>query len=57
MADGTRADFDEVIHPAAVDRENTVPPPSSRVAGPAGFHSTALVASAALNRAANSGRK
>jgi limonene-1,2-epoxide hydrolase len=42
MANGSRTDFDAVIHPAAVDRENTVQPPSSRVAGPAGFYATAL---------------
>jgi predicted ester cyclase len=41
MADGSRPDFDEMFHPAARDRENAVQPPSSRVAGPAGFHSTA----------------
>jgi predicted ester cyclase len=42
MADGSRDDFDEVIHPAGRDRENPVQPPSSRVAGPAGFYSTAM---------------
>ena len=42
MADGSRAEFEEVLHPDAVDRENPVQPPTSRVAGPAGFHSTAL---------------
>jgi predicted ester cyclase len=42
MANGSRTDFDAVIHPAAVDRENTVQPPSSRVAGSAGFYATAL---------------
>lgn len=42
MADGTRGDFDEIVHPAASDRENVVQPPSSRVPGPAGFYSTAL---------------
>jgi predicted ester cyclase len=41
IADGDRADFDAVVHPRAVDRENAVQPPSSRVAGPAGFHATA----------------
>jgi predicted ester cyclase len=41
MADGSAADFDEIYHPAAVDRENLVQPPSSRVPGPAGFRSTA----------------
>ena len=42
MADGSLADFGDVFHPAAKDRENPVQPPSSRVAGPVGFHSTAL---------------
>jgi predicted ester cyclase len=42
MANGNRADFDLLYHPRAVDRENQVQPPSSRVPGPAGFYSTAL---------------
>jgi predicted ester cyclase len=42
MAQGDRAEFDTLYHPRAVDRENRVQPPSSRVAGPAGFYSTAL---------------
>ena len=42
MADGSSADFEEVVHPDAVDRENEVQPPACRVAGPAGFHATAL---------------
>ena len=42
MAAGGRSDFDAVFHPDAVNRENKVQPPSSRVPGPAGFHSTAL---------------
>ncbi len=42
MADGNRADFDLLYHPQAVDRENRVQPPSSRVPGPACFYSTAL---------------
>lgn len=42
MAHGTRADFGALIHPRAIDRENTVQPPASRVPGPAGFYSTAL---------------
>jgi predicted ester cyclase len=42
MANGSRADFDALIHPRAVDRENNVQPPRSRVPGPAGFCSTAL---------------
>jgi len=42
MADGDRADFDPLYHPRAVDRENRLQPPSSRVPGPACFYSTAL---------------
>ncbi len=42
MADGDRADFDPLYHPLAVDRENRIQPPSSRVPGPACFYSTAL---------------
>src|SRR6201989_2740100 len=42
MADGDRADFDPLYHPRAVDRENRIQPPSSRVPGPDGFYSTAL---------------
>jgi predicted ester cyclase len=42
MADGDRAAFDPLYDPDAVDRENRIQPPSSRVPGPAGFHSTAL---------------
>ena len=42
MASGDRADFDPLYHPRAVDRENQVQPPTSRVPGPAGFYSTAL---------------
>jgi predicted ester cyclase len=41
MADGRRADFDPLYDPDAIDRENPVQPPSSRVPGPAGFYSTA----------------
>ena len=42
MADGNRAAFEPLYHLLAVDRENPVQPPSSRVPGPAGFYSTAL---------------
>jgi len=42
MADGGRTAFDPLYHPRAVDRENMVQPPTSRVPGPAGFYSTAL---------------
>jgi predicted ester cyclase len=42
MADGDLAHFDPLYHPLAVDRENRIQPPSSRVPGAAGFYSTAL---------------
>jgi predicted ester cyclase len=42
MVNGDRADFDALVHPAAVDRENPVQPPASRVPGPEGFYATAL---------------
>jgi predicted ester cyclase len=42
MAAAERADFDLLYHPRAVDRENQVQPPSSRVPGPAGVYATAL---------------
>jgi predicted ester cyclase len=42
MADGDRATFDALYHPLAVDQENRVQPPPSRVPGPAGFYATAL---------------
>jgi predicted ester cyclase len=42
MADGERADFDELIHPDAMNREGRIEPPECRVGGPAGFYATAL---------------
>lgn len=42
MAEGSLADFREVIHPEAVNHEDTVEPPSARVPGPEGYHATAL---------------
>lgn len=42
MATGDRADFDALYSPAALDRENPIQPPASRVPGPAGVHATAL---------------
>ena len=42
MATGDRAAFDPLYDPGALDRENRVQPPSSRVPGPASFYSTAL---------------
>jgi predicted ester cyclase len=49
MADGDRADFDALYHPAAFDRENPVQPPVSRVPGPDGFYATALWLRAAFS--------
>jgi ketosteroid isomerase-like protein len=42
MADGTRADFDEVVHPDATNREAMDEPPEARGRGPAAFYATAL---------------
>lgn len=42
MADGDRADFDALVHPDAVNREDDVEPPECRVGGPAGYYATAL---------------
>jgi predicted ester cyclase len=42
MADGDRAAFTSLYQAEAVDHENRVQPPSSRVAGPGGFYATAL---------------
>jgi predicted ester cyclase len=41
MADGDRAAFEPLYSADAVDHENSVQPPSSRVPGPDGFHATA----------------
>jgi predicted ester cyclase len=42
MAAGDRVEFTALYHPDAVDRENKIQPPSSRVSGADGFWSTAL---------------
>lgn len=42
MADGTLADFEEVTHPQARNREAVDEPPESRGQGPAAFYATAL---------------
>jgi hypothetical protein len=42
MADGSRAEFDEVVHPDAVNREGKDEPPEARGAGPAAFYASAL---------------
>jgi len=41
MAQGERSDFDGLYDPRAIDRENPVQPPASRVPGPGGFYATA----------------
>lgn len=41
MASGDRDEFAALYHPTALDRENDVQPPGSRVPGPDGFWSTA----------------
>lgn len=42
MARGDRDQFEPLYHPRAVDHENRIQPPSSRVPGAGGFYSTAL---------------
>ena len=42
MVDGTRAQFDAVVHPDAVNREGKDEPPECRGRGPAAFYATAL---------------
>jgi predicted ester cyclase len=42
MATGSFADFEEVVHPAARNREDVDEPPASRGRGPAAFYATAL---------------
>lgn len=42
MAEGDRAAFEPLYSADAVDHENRVQPPSSRVPGPDGFYATAL---------------
>jgi predicted ester cyclase len=41
MAEGSREDFEQVLHPEAVNREAIGEPPASRQPGPAGFWATA----------------
>ncbi len=41
MAHGGAADFREVVHPLAVNREAMSEPPPCRTPGPEGFHATA----------------
>lgn len=48
MADGTLADFEELIHPDAVNREAGTQPPDCRGHGPAAFYATALWLRSAL---------
>ena len=42
MATGGLADFEEVVHPDAHNREGVDEPPASRGRGPAAFYATAL---------------
>jgi predicted ester cyclase len=42
MADGTPADFEDVVHPDARNREAIAEPPACRGRGPAAFYATAL---------------
>jgi predicted ester cyclase len=42
MVDGSRADFDAVVHPDASNRESAAEPPETRGRGPAAFYATAL---------------
>jgi ketosteroid isomerase-like protein len=42
MVDGTRADFDAVVHADAINRESKDEPPESRGRGPAAFYATTL---------------
>ena len=42
MASGTRDEFDEVVHPDAVNHEGKDEPPESRGRGPAAFYATAV---------------
>ena len=42
MAEGSRADFDGVIAPQAINHEAAIEPPACRVGGPEGFHATAV---------------
>lgn len=42
MADGDLADFADVVHPEAVNRESRAEPPATRGRGPEAFFATAL---------------
>lgn len=42
MGDGTREEFDQLVHPAAVNREAKAEPPAARQPGPAGTWASAL---------------
>jgi len=41
MAEGSREEFEQVLHPEAVNREAATEPPAARQGGPAGFWVTA----------------
>jgi predicted ester cyclase len=42
MARGTRVEFDEVVHPDAINHEGKAEPPECRGRGPAAYYATAL---------------
>src|SRR6478672_9109160 len=42
MVDGDMSDFEEVLHPDALNREADAEPPACRGTGPAAFYATAL---------------
>ncbi|WP_241031502.1 ester cyclase [Rhodococcus koreensis] len=42
MANGSRADFDAVVHPDAFNRESATEPPRTRGRGPDAFYATAV---------------
>ncbi len=42
MADGEPADFEQYVHPEAVNHEDSAEPPECRKPGPAGYYATAL---------------
>ncbi len=49
MVDGDLAEFEQVVHPNARNREDVDEPPASRGRGPAAFHATALWLRAAFS--------
>jgi predicted ester cyclase len=49
MRDGSFADFEDLIHPEAINREAKDEPPECSIPGPAGFYATALWLRAAFS--------